>query len=164
MDWRMAAKSGRIDVSRGKPRIYIFGRYIYSDRGHPFENVEHAEAILAGIRHQLTKRPRDVVLARYLPLASDAFSVARWLPRWIEHYEAQVTSGQRSPGTLREYRRYAAEGGEFDAMRAFSLYELTFERLDDWRATLLHRVTSRDLDPRILTTLIPGPESRPATS
>jgi hypothetical protein len=103
MDWRMAAKAGRVDVSRGRPRIYIFGRYIYSDRGQPFENVEHAESILAGIRHQLTKKPRDGVLARYLPLASADFSVGRWLPRWIEHVEAQVAAGQRSPVMLREY-------------------------------------------------------------
>jgi hypothetical protein len=98
--------------------IYIGeAQYLYADRGNPFENVEHAESILAGIRHQLTKKPRDVVLARYLPLASAKFSVRSWLPHWLAHFEAQVTAGQRSPGTPREYRRYAADGGAFDALR-----------------------------------------------
>jgi hypothetical protein len=92
----VAGRLGRVDLSRGRPRIYIAGRYLYSDRGLPFESVEHAEAILAGIRHALTKQPESIVLARYLPVASEAFSVARWLPRWLEHFEAQVAEGQRT--------------------------------------------------------------------
>lgn len=143
IDWRVAGRLGRVDTSRGRPRIYIAGRYLYSDRGVPFESVEHADAILAGIRHALTKQPMPVVLSRYLPIASEAFAVARWLPRWIEHFEAQVADGQRSPGTLREYRRYVREGGPFDAMRTLSLYEVTYDRLDDWRAKLLATVKQR---------------------
>lgn len=135
--WRMASRLGRVDVWRGKPRIYIAGRYLYTDRGNPFESIEHAESILAGLRHALTKAPKDVVLARYLPVASSAYAVAAWLPRWLQHVEAQVVATQRSPGTLREYRRYAA--GAFAPMRALSLYEITYERLDDWRGLLLER-------------------------
>ena len=45
--WRMASRRGRVDVWRGRPRIYIAGRYLYTDRGNPFESLEHAEAILA---------------------------------------------------------------------------------------------------------------------
>ena len=51
----MAERFGRVVVTLGKPRIYIGkGQYLYTDCGNPFENVEHAESILAGIRHQLT--------------------------------------------------------------------------------------------------------------
>lgn len=50
-------------------------------------------------------------------------------------------------------QRYASDGGAFGALRSFSVFELTFERLDDWRAAMFnasHHRTDEPLKPKLV--------------
>ena len=84
----------------------------YSLHGDPFENEADAERILRAIQGRVAEgTPKSLAVERYLPTHSRAHRVELWLARWLKEIEALVEAGERSEGTLREYKRWASPKG-----------------------------------------------------
>lgn len=143
--WAMATKFGKVRsrVHRGKVRLFLdFGRYgrIHSLHGDPFENAQDAERILRSIQGRVAEgTPKRLAVETYLPTHSRAHRAEVWLARWLEEMESLAKSGDRSEGTLREYRRWAKPGGEHAHLQALggrSIHSLDYVTIREWQKSL----------------------------
>jgi integrase/recombinase XerC len=142
--WDMAEKVGhvRTRIHRGKPRHYLdFGRLgkVYSLHGTPFTRAK-AELILRSIQGRIAEGtdPQRAIEV-YLPTHARAHRVEVWLARWIAEIESLEKSGDRSEGTLREYRRWAKVGGKhahLQKLGARSIHSLSWNVLREWQRSI----------------------------
>jgi hypothetical protein len=92
-----------------------------------------AEAVLNVIRVKIAQGvPRDEAVAGFLPVVADAHRIAVRYAAWLDHMDGLVEVGDRSPQTIREYRRYARQGGELAWWGAESLAAVTEGGLESW--------------------------------
>lgn len=77
------------------------------------DNREMADAVLSVIRVKIAQgTPREEAVTPFLPVVADVHRISKRYASWIEHMEGLVAVGDRSPTTVREYKRYARKGGE----------------------------------------------------
>ena len=98
---------------------------------------ETAEQILADIRAELLagRKPLRKILLPYLGRIDEADLVENRVRAWLEDFQRQVDDHQRSPSTLREYRRYAAR--YFPALHGIELERITPRHLYRWHDQLV---------------------------
>ncbi len=126
----------RIDV-----RPYGF---IYSVGGAPLESKKLADAVLDQINMSLARNGNnyDAALEPWLPATAKRAPVLGRYQDWLATKDRQVKNGDRSPNTVREYRRYAREGGELDFWEGRGVYEIDAASLEDWDNWLADRELS----------------------
>ncbi len=142
--WRMAIAFGKVRsrLHAGKSRWYVdFGRIgnIYSLKGEPFASEIEAESVLRAIQGDFARgTPKRLAVEKWLPTASRANRVDRWLKLWIEDIEAQVEAGERSPTYLREIARWVKPGkhGYVAALNRRSVQSLDFPAVRAWQRQL----------------------------
>lgn len=158
LPWAGMAADGRIGRVRkhGARWRLDFGRrwgprFLYSFRRIQLETEEIARAILAHVERELA---RGRSLADVLDEASGAASsdVGPLLDAWIKGFERRVERGDRAPRTLREYKRWAAEGGDFDPWRGRTLGEIDTAALEEWD----HSLFKRGLSPKTRRNVLAG--------
>lgn len=94
---------------------------------------EFAKDILAAIRKDIaeTGLSPEAAVAEHLPNARN--TVAFYLPTYLKRWERLVRAGERSPTSLREIERWAAEGGHWDCFRSLRVHAI---KLGDLEAAL----------------------------
>jgi integrase len=109
-----------------------------SDTSIPFREREWAEEVLAAIERDITSRglPVEVALAPYLPGRA---RVSKRLSAWLDMLQDLVDAGDRSPTYLRELRRYARKGGEFEFLADRSVHDIQYGDIEDWMKWLRER-------------------------
>jgi len=63
--------------------------------------------------------------------------------RFFEREEARCESGDISPNTLRELRRFVRPDGEFSRWNGWDVNAITYAELEDWRLELGRRVSAK---------------------
>jgi len=105
-------------------------------------NQETAQQVLEAIRAEIRNgRTLDQVLATYQGRNAPEDLVENRLTAYLQHWEAIVEGGKRSPGSIRELRRYASAGGHFDFWREKSVRSITYADIEDFHLWLANRVS-----------------------
>jgi integrase len=134
----------RTRTRQGKARYVVDLRpvaRIYKDaEGNPLTRKKDAERILHHLREEVWRgRVLEDVLAPYLPAHADPLLVESRLEAWLALKRRQTESGEMSPGTLREYERYARPDGHFSWWYGKSVLEIDYGRVEDWNVWLASR-------------------------
>ncbi|MCG8587998.1 MAG: hypothetical protein MJE66_01775, partial [Proteobacteria bacterium] len=131
LDWAEVADWGKARRRRDGRVFLQFGeRRIYSDQGATFRDLAHARSVLETIRQVARRLGREAALDRYAPVGSEQNRVGRYLELWLAECEQAVDSQDMSPRTLRERKRWCAEGGHIGAY---------------WRERSVHGITRPEL-------------------
>ena len=137
-------KGWRIDV---RP----FG-YIYGIAGKGFATKRIATGLLNVIQIEIAQgASREAAVAPYLRSSASVNQIRNRYARWVKYKEAKVAAGLLSPGTVREYRRYARSGGELDWWGADSVFEISTARLKEGNLALAERGLAPGTRKRVLT-------------
>ena len=105
-----------------------------------FRTRRDAQDTLERIRAELTfGRSLEQILAEISATSAPKDQIEASLARHLDHYEGMVSSGQRSPTTLRELRRYARADGHFGLWWGRSIHGITNGDVQDWHAWLALR-------------------------
>lgn len=146
---------GRVRSERSRWRL-DFGRrwgprYLYSFRGIPLENEALARGVLAVIQREVARGKK---LSELLDGAAGAGSniVGPLLDAWLAGFEKRVERGDRAPRTLREYKRWATNDGDFARWRERTLAEIDPASLEDWD----HALFKRGLAPKTRRNVLAG--------
>lgn len=136
-DWPNARK--RYDGSRGwridaRPFGWIYG----------LGGVRLSRSLALGLRDVIRTRimgglSREDAVMPYLAAGARRRQVLAEYGRWLRLKRAQVEAGERSPRTVREYERFAREGGELSWWAGRSIGEVDYASLEDWSLWLAER-------------------------
>ncbi|HEX9640698.1 MAG TPA: site-specific integrase [Candidatus Krumholzibacteria bacterium] len=109
-------------------------------------NRELAQGLLNMMRTRILDGATPIeAVAPYLHARSAANRLAARYDHWLTLKERQVEVGDLSPGTVREYRRYARPGGEIEWWGDRSVFDATTADLEEWSLWL---ATERGLSPK----------------
>ena len=98
---------------------------------------QHAEEDLAQIRNALAAgRTLKEALSPWLRRTEDADLIQNRVKVWLSDFELLVQAEDRSPGTLREYRRYAKPGSYFSWWAGQPIQSVTRRDIKDWHQWL----------------------------
>lgn len=130
-------------VAQDRSRFFIdlrpHGR-IWSLGGVPFRGDDGrvlAEGVLAAIRIAVDEGATlEDAIARYQPAARSERVQAAY-GRFVAAFETKVKSGDRSAGTLAQYRRY--QRAELPYWQKTTVADLNFASLEDWNDHLVER-------------------------
>ena len=113
-------------------RLRLHERPLPAGEWVPFDE-QHAEEDLAQIRNALIAgRTLKQALGPWLRRTSDSDLIQNRVEVWLRDFELAVESEDRSPGTLREYRRYAKSGGYFSWWYGQPIQNITRRDVKDW--------------------------------
>lgn len=127
-------KGWRIDV---RPHGWIYGV-----AGVKFNSKALATGVLSAIRLEIGRGvSAEVALEPWLPRNAQRAPVIGRYADWLDHKWGQVEALDRSPNTVREYERYARDGGELEFWEGMSVYEVDYAALEDW----MHWMAKRGL-------------------
>jgi len=134
----------KVQTRQGKGRYVVDLRPVtrlYKDaEGNPLTRKSDAERILYHLREEVWRgRSLEDVIAPYLPAHADPLLVESRLDAWLALKRRQMESGDLSPGTLREYERYARPSGHFSWWSGKSILEIDYGRVEDWNVWLAGR-------------------------
>ena len=140
----MAQAFGKVRsrVQRGKRQWYLdFGRTgkVYSLKGEPFADRSEAEAILRAIQGNVAGgTPRQLAVEEWLPTASRANRVERWVGLWMEDVRALVATGERSSNYLRDLERWTKSGphGHIARLGKRPIQSIDFRTIREWQKTI----------------------------
>ncbi len=153
MTWHAVANVGRVVKERmpnGRIRFWLdFGRRVgrrirlYSmpnpAGGVPIGFTEPAMAnrVLEAIRSSMVEgKSLEQSVAAFCGRASPEDLVEVQLRHYLDHFEALVEQGARSPNTLRELRRYAGPGGPYSCFFGKPIYAIRYADIEDWHLEL----------------------------
>lgn len=95
-----------------------------------------AQEALAHVRNSLMSGlTLEAALKPYLDHTLDADMIEARVKVWLDDFSDLVDAEDRSPGTLREYKRYAAT--HFEWWRGKSIYTITRRNVKDWHKWLV---------------------------
>jgi integrase len=137
----MAQAFGKVRsrVQRDKRQWYLdFGRVgkVYSLKGEPFADCSEAESILRAIQGDVARgTPRQLAVEEWLPTASRANRVERWLGLWMEDLRARVAADERSGTYLRDLERWTKPGphGHIARLGKLPIQSIDFQTIRDWQ-------------------------------
>ncbi len=154
----MANEFGGIYETRQKgrkPRWRIFlgkrdGRMLWisrlpSRRGTklpPFESREQAQTLLDMMRSAIRSggTTPDEIIDAYLPEEFSKELVETWATKYLDHWRARVSSGDKSPNTLREIERWSKAEGHWGWWWNRDARTLTNGDVEEWHRWLAARV------------------------
>ncbi len=139
----MALDFGQIR-RRQDGRLYLdFGRTgkLYSAHGAPFRDEREAEHVLHAVRVAIARGvSRSRAVEQWMPAASAAHRVERWMALWVSRLRDLVAAGERSAAYLREIERYASSGGHVGAYWDLrSVHDVDYASLEHWSKWLAER-------------------------
>jgi integrase len=137
----MAQAFGKVRsrVQRGKRQWYLdFGRVgkVYSLKGEPFANESEAESILRAVQGDVARgAPRQLAVEKWLPAASRASRVERWLGIWMDDLRARVAADERSGTYLRDLERRTKPGphGHLAKLGKLQIELIDFRTIREWQ-------------------------------
>jgi len=103
-----------------------------------------AQQVLDAIRAEIRNgRTLDQVLASDQGRTAPEDFVENQMKGYLKPWDASVEGGKRSPGSIRELRRYASPGGHFEFWRGRSVRSITYADIEDYHLWLANRVSPK---------------------
>ena len=136
--WREMASLGKVRQRRTQsgrdawfldfhPALRGQQRFLWGDRGHSFESEEHAEAVLAMVRHDALRFPAAEAVEQYRRPLDRPNRIGQKLRAWIADVEDDY-----APSTFARYRGYVVDGGPLAWWELRNVYEINWENLRVW--------------------------------
>ena len=156
LPWDVARQWGTIRTITRKGRapqlVVDFGRSgkLWSDRGAPFDQ-QRAEHVLASVRLLAGEIGKRAAVDRFAATGSIQRRVSTWLPRWLDEFESLVEAGERSPRTLRDYRRWSKPDNHFEFWRKRSIDRIGYSDGVEWLTWLKKRIGSDKARKNVVT-------------
>lgn len=137
--WDMAMAFGKVRRHKQGTWYICFGRHgkVWSLKGEPFESELQAEQVLRSIQGSVAGgMPKRAAVERWLPVASRAHRVGRWLKMWVADVESREQSGELSPTYVREIHRWTRDGGYIAALSNRSIQSIDKATVKEWQREL----------------------------